>query len=130
MELGFDLLHNPSKNTEAFKGANCLYDDALFYRLSEFAKSGKIQSLQVDLSDPKAFERVAGAMAEQKLRMSVLDLSNAWWPEYVGGPVEEIYNKLKKRSGRLNDPGFLRELGIGCEMVFHAQSRACLKCQH
>jgi hypothetical protein len=75
-------LHEPSSG--AFEGSNYLHDDSLFSRLSQMAKEGRLQSIELDFSSPAALKKVVRTIQAKRLRLSVLDLSNAWQPVYLG----------------------------------------------
>lgn len=76
---------------EMFQDANYVYDDALFDKVHELAKRNRIKSVVADLSDGKVVRTVVEALQNAKLPISVLDLSNAWWPDYIS----------ERRSARL-----------------------------
>jgi hypothetical protein len=71
------------EDSKVFKDTNYLWDDQLFKRLSLLAKQERIESHQIDLQNSvQVFKLIAG-IQNFRLRVSVLDISNAWHPQYT-----------------------------------------------
>lgn len=75
---------SPVEKSFYFKDANYLYDDQLFAKLQEMALSNRIQSVQINYKDVDAVAQLMTAIRNEGLILSVLDLSNAWEPGYIG----------------------------------------------
>ncbi len=69
-------------------GSNYFFNDANFKRLHTMAKDGKIAVTRLDLRDGKSVRDLTSRFREAGIPMSIVDLSNAWWPNYV--PSERI----------------------------------------
>ena len=69
---------------EYFRGVNYLEHDAWFARLKALADAGRVKAVRLDLNSPDAGQTIARALAGSGVRLGVLDLSNAWWPQYLG----------------------------------------------
>lgn len=74
----FQLSLNP-----VFKGMNYLHDDKLFSRLSELAAQDKIHIIQGDLGSASDMNRLAQEMAQQNIKVGLLDISNAWEANFM-----------------------------------------------
>lgn len=95
-----DFQKKPSGPGAAFGGANYLYEDRLFQRVSAMAKSDGIRAIQVDLMDYPRLGEIAAALAHAHLRVGVLDISNAWWPRYLGsGSIPNARNAFARLLG-------------------------------
>lgn len=68
----------------AFRGANYMYYEPLFWRLKEMAMAGKIQAIQGDLKNLDSLRMIGRAIQRAGLALSVLDLSNVWQFKYIG----------------------------------------------
>lgn len=66
-----------------FKNSNYLQNNNLFNRLSSLAKRNRIQAVHIDFSEEKLLDLVQ-LLEFKKIRLSVIDVSNAWWPKYFG----------------------------------------------
>lgn len=84
-----------------FEGANYLRDEKLFKRLRDMARADKIQAELYDLRDVKQTKAIAALLKEAGLRLSVIDISNAWWPNYVGNSLESVLPVLADASTQL-----------------------------
>lgn len=73
-----------SRPEQPFRGANYLHDDGLFDRVAALARAGRIRSIQVNLEDTPRLKRISEALQSEHLKVGVLDISNAWWPRYLG----------------------------------------------
>ncbi|MCC6278876.1 MAG: hypothetical protein IT289_13265 [Oligoflexia bacterium] len=73
----------PKKNNDMdFYGANYLFDDALYSKISRMAKIGRIRIAYGDISSADFAQKVA-VFRESGIQVSVLDISNAWQPSYL-----------------------------------------------
>lgn len=70
--------NQPIPPTNQFKEANYLFDDKLYNRLALLAKSGRIQSLQLDLTDERSVNQLVAAIRDSGERIAILDVSNAF----------------------------------------------------
>lgn len=73
----------------------------LFSRLQNLARAGKIQILKLDLNDKEDFIKLLLRIRQEGENISVVDLSNAWWPSYVGAAG---ILRLAKGSANLLNP--------------------------
>ena len=83
----FSLLHGSPVNTDEdpeFGRANYLHDQALFSRISEIAKAGRIDAQTRDFRDKDDMLQLRAQIEQAGHKVSVLDLSNAWWHNYIG----------------------------------------------
>jgi hypothetical protein len=92
----FEPLHRPenawngklndfhARSDHPFEGVSYLEHDALFHRVHQMAKSGRIRSLRMDLGDPQAMKGLAQALVSEKVPLSVLDLSNTHAKAFLG----------------------------------------------
>ena len=69
----------PASGDFAYKDANYLYDDKLFAKLQGLAQKGRITALHCDLADKDAVNAVVNGLAEKKVGLSVLDVSDTWF---------------------------------------------------
>ena len=87
-----DRLTNP----DFFVGSSYLKDDALFMKAKKMADEGRIQVIQGNLMDSSLLTSVSNQLSDRGLKLSVVDLSNAWEPKYVGPDgVDKIVEALK-----------------------------------
>ena len=88
---------------EDFQGANYLFNDALFERVSRLAKKGKIQTTLLNLANPAEVRRVVSVLQRKgqrngqrnEMSLSIFDFSNAWWPQYEF-PRDKLHATLKE----------------------------------
>jgi hypothetical protein len=73
----------PAKDPQYFKGANYLWEDALFTRISRLAKNNRIEAHKANLGDKKVINAIVKNISSSGNSMSVVDLSNAWHPQYL-----------------------------------------------
>ncbi|WP_413578394.1 hypothetical protein ACLVWU_07625 [Bdellovibrio sp. HCB290] len=79
-----------------FVGSSYLKDESLFNKARNMALSGHIQVLQGNLMDQNLLKGLAAELAQKGLSISVVDLSNAWEPKYVGPQgVDTIVSALE-----------------------------------
>jgi hypothetical protein len=80
-----NLVEPPKGPFPYFEGANYLLDDGAFSKMSKMAKEGKIFIEQVELTQPKAITAAIDRIRARTpdLRISVLDISNAWDSQYI-----------------------------------------------
>ncbi|MBL7716479.1 MAG: hypothetical protein JNL01_13525 [Bdellovibrionales bacterium] len=83
---------NPVKN-RGFNGVNYLFEDALFMRLKKMADEGKIVAAQGDWGDDSRMEEIVVALKDAGVKISVVDISNAWWGRYI--PEQRLARTLK-----------------------------------
>lgn len=67
-----------------FRGARYTHDRVLFQRLKRLARDGRILSLLGNLSDETFVRSLNHSLVQAKTKISILDVSNAWWPQYTG----------------------------------------------
>jgi hypothetical protein len=73
----------------AFRNANYLFDDPMFGKLQKMAMEGKIESYQVDFGstagkyNQEAVQNFLARLEQEKIPISVFDLSNAWTKKYL-----------------------------------------------
>ena len=72
----------PGATGGLFRGVNYLADPELYARLAGLAKEGRIAAVTASFSVERERQVVVGAIARNGLRIGVLDLSNAWQPNY------------------------------------------------
>lgn len=77
---------------EAFDQLHYVYEPELFQKLYQMAKDGKIQAGLTDLRDTQATAKIAAELAQLKLPISALDISNTWEERYMG--PEKTLNAL------------------------------------
>ena len=82
----FENLHYPPtvKIDMPFEGANYLYEQDQYDHLSKLAKTGKINVVPVDFRELKQLSKISNALKNTGEKISVLDLSNAWWNSHIG----------------------------------------------
>jgi hypothetical protein len=88
---GFVPLHDPrfAQLNGEFRDGNYLYDEALFRRISRLARAGRIQAEALDLTKAAQVRALVADLTAEKLKVSVLDLSNCWMEPYVPSPAFE-----------------------------------------
>ena len=80
----FTTFHTPPRSPkDKFGVGNYLNDDAAFAKIHALAKDNKILALQLDLSFPVDVQNFVWLMHHEQIPLSVLDLSNAWWREFI-----------------------------------------------
>jgi len=88
-----------------FSGVNYLYNEEAFTKLSRMAKEGRILSGLVDISDPQELSNIVAQLKSQNIRLSVFDISNAWWWRWMG--YKGTTNALKAISEIATDDSLL-----------------------
>ena len=89
-----DLYHDSFKELHAdTHGANYFFDDAKFKRIRTMATEGKIAVTRLDLRDGDSVRDLTSRFRGAGIPVSVVDLSNAWWPNYI--PSERIETLLR-----------------------------------
>ncbi len=68
---------------DCFSGANYLFDDVLYTKLAEMAKAGNIEAHFADFGRVNYIESMFRDMTATGKKISILDLSNAWEPQYL-----------------------------------------------
>ncbi len=66
-----------------FKEARYTHDRVLFQRVQKLAKDGRIISIVGNLGDRSFVQSLNEALEVAKVKVSILDISNAWWPQYM-----------------------------------------------
>jgi len=92
------ILHDTSGL--AFAGVNYLRDDTLFSRLKSIADAGRIAVLNMRLDDEPLAAAMTEALADAGARLGVLDVSNAWYTQYMG---ERPFAELVATMSRIAD---------------------------
>jgi len=67
-----------------FKNANYLYDNRLFEKVQNLAVENKIHSFVADLTDLQSTGKFLTEMNSAGEKISVFDISNAWYEQYLG----------------------------------------------
>jgi len=82
----FRFFHRAPGTTELapFKDANYLYDNQLFEKVQKLAIGNKIHSYVGDLGDLQSTGKFLTAMKNAGEKISVFDISNAWYEQYLG----------------------------------------------
>lgn len=102
--VAFQSLHSPPRGAAwPFAQANYLYDDALWRRVHEVATDHRVEALAVDFKAPQKLAKVSQSLERRGLKISVFDLSNAWWdvytgPEVLGTTLETLGHNTQKGS--------------------------------
>jgi hypothetical protein len=93
-------LENPEQAVDLgqvvdYKTGNYLFEDTLYQRLHHFATNGLITTMKIDLSDDAQLEKFLALLKKQKAPLSVLDLDNLYFEEYIGDiKYKEIVEKF------------------------------------
>lgn len=77
-----------------FKTGNYLFNDDLYERIHNLAIHNKFINLQIDLGNNIELENFLSHLKLEKKLISVLDLNNLFFQDYLG---QETYNKLVKK---------------------------------
>ncbi|MCM2278662.1 MAG: hypothetical protein NDJ89_11365 [Oligoflexia bacterium] len=80
---GFEAFHRRPGREDLFFRANYLHDPKLFERISRLAREDRIQAVTMNLADDEALRALTHELKNARLKVSVVDLSNAWWPQYL-----------------------------------------------
>lgn len=76
---------DPSLNADrAYEGANYLFSDKLFARVSDLAKRDAIYVWQLDMKSDDFKSRLQVTGRQLGVQISLFDLSNAWQEGYIG----------------------------------------------
>lgn len=76
---------DPSLNPDrSYAGANYLFSDKLFARVSDLAKRDVIYVWQLDMKSEEFKKRLRVIGGEVRAQVSLVDLSNAWQEGYIG----------------------------------------------
>lgn len=79
------FMRDPKLNPEGdFKNANYLFEEDLFQAISHLAKTNKIFIFNSRLEDPLLLTLLSQTLENNKSKISVLDVSNAWSTGYIG----------------------------------------------
>jgi len=66
-----------------FYFSHYMFNNERFRHIQEMAKLDRIKAVPINLSDTPKVERLVEALSTANLRLSILDLSNAWWRAYI-----------------------------------------------
>jgi hypothetical protein len=77
-----------------YKTGNYLFDDQLYERLHDLAMKGRLITMKVDLSDNAQLEKFLALLKKEKATISVLDLDNLYFEDYIG---EKKYTEIVKK---------------------------------
>jgi hypothetical protein len=80
----FDKFQKAENFLGRFKDVNYLFNDALFERISAMAKAGRISVGTMSFGVPEYVQQLVGQLKARGIRLSILDISNAWWPNFMG----------------------------------------------
>jgi hypothetical protein len=89
-QSGFNEFHSDvnyqtgSESGRPFGGANYLFSDIQFNHIRKLATDGKISIAHFDFGNEQAMKKLFTVMAENNLKISVLDISNAYEEGYLG----------------------------------------------
>ncbi|MGZ3707647.1 MAG: LIC_10091 family protein [Bdellovibrionota bacterium] len=115
----FRNLHVVDRYSRHFLGANYLEDDALFNRLHRAAVEDRIAALPIDFTDTGNLRKLSLEMKKLRLKVSTLDISNAWWKDYAGASgVESLLSALEPRMS--DETILLLTLARGSEWDYFA----------
>lgn len=93
------------------KGVHYLYDEAAFQKVYKMVFEGRVQSILMNLKTVEDVKVVAEALKSKSLSLSAVDISNAWWPIYLGGEgVNRLVDQLVSRFPYSKDAYIL---GVG-----------------
>lgn len=90
-----NFYREPKGPPSPFDKVNYLYDDNAFRRVQTLAVGDCIQAHRLDLGDPDQVRQVVHEAKRNGLRLSALDLSNAWQSEFPNSYLGSY------RAGRL-----------------------------
>ena len=82
-----------------FNKANYLVYDDQFLRLKSMADSGRIRFTSLNLNDQTAVSHLVKQLSDLKIKINVLDISNAWWGTYV---AESNINYFVKEFAKIS----------------------------
>lgn len=77
-----------------YKTGNYLFDDSLYQRLHHLAINGQFTTMKIDLSDDAQLEKFLSSLKKEKALISVLDLDNLYFEEYIG---DKKYKEIVKK---------------------------------
>jgi hypothetical protein len=67
------------------------------------AVENRIQSIVMELGDPEVFDKFSALLAEAAIPLSVFDISNAWYEQYIGPKNFSRMLGVLEKDGRLSD---------------------------
>lgn len=76
----FGQLH---KQSGTFRGANYIYGEGYYRHLKNLADQGKIEAYHADLAAKETVDAVTSHVKAKRLKLGVIDLSNAWEEGYI-----------------------------------------------
>jgi hypothetical protein len=79
----FEFFHKADHPYELFKKANYLFDDSLFDSIKKLVLDDKIQVSLIDLSKNEQINKLIEPIQEKGLKLSLVDISNAWGFSYI-----------------------------------------------
>ncbi len=100
----------PEAEREPFRRSVYWNDDTLFARIQKMAKEGNIYSVPLDLGDTAKVKDLVGALDRAHVKVSVLDLSNAWQRRYLWRSAAK---RLVAAVGKVADPDSVLLLSDG-----------------
>ncbi|MBF0206548.1 MAG: hypothetical protein HQK53_06635 [Oligoflexia bacterium] len=89
----FDFHVSPEKRDphfQSFVKINYLYSYEQYTKIKQLADDGRIEAQLLDYNDNKARRIIVSAIEESGLRLSALDISNAWRRKYMGHKLDKI----------------------------------------
>lgn len=82
-----------SSTEDPFHGANYLWNIDQYEHLAALARAGKIEAHKLDLGNSKERGALVQAVREVGYELAVVDLSNAWHPQYLKRDELELLMK-------------------------------------
>jgi hypothetical protein len=87
------------QSIKPFQGGHYLYDDSAYKRLQKLARSDRIAILEFELQDTERFLSLVDWLESIQIPLSVIDISNTWWPGYAGADaIIQLANSLAERE--------------------------------
>ena len=91
--------------------ANYHFNESQFWLLKRWAHQGQILVIEGDLSRPLTISRIDQLISQNRSIVSVLDMSNAWWPSHTG--INSFVTSLQGLSKNLGPDSLLILTHIG-----------------
>jgi len=73
-----------------FHGVNYLFNDELFGRLQRLARAGKIDSVQINMSNDRNVKALLEHLRQHNISLGVLDVSNMWFYWKSGDAIDRF----------------------------------------
>lgn len=96
----FEVMEKP----ELFVGVNYLREDRLFEKFQSMAESRKIDSILLDFTNLDGIEKLVKDLTNLGLKISVLDISNAWLPQLYTLGGEHVLNQVVLAFQKIASP--------------------------